>query len=237
MPEGPFFSEDPVGSAVVGCRQSKGKKAKGWDIPCVLKILCQKDADVIDAARTTQKLSKIGRIYFEDPYFDGVKWTTKHFEAGGTAGGGEILFLAGTSCAEAATTLYHEVWHTKQAPGMGWPHPAEDDAYYNTELWTIEHGLPSQGHPPLRMKNGAGKLVPDKTAIRNNVDAAYPVQTTAAPGWEIRNFKKAPPQTKWVHTGTGAMEWKPSVAGDTLPGAQKTEGKLSPIDAKSMKCP
>ena len=84
MPDGPIFRDEPVGQAVAPCRTG-GKKSADWDMACLLKILCKKDKDVIDAARTTQKIFKIKRIFFEDPIFDGKKWTTKHFEAGGTA--------------------------------------------------------------------------------------------------------------------------------------------------------
>lgn len=237
MPNGPIFGDTPVGSAIVPCRQAKKAKSTNWDLPCILKILCKKDKDVVDRARTTQKVSKIKRIFFEDPFFDGKKWTTKHFEAGGTAGSNEILFVEGTSCEGAATTLYHEVWHAKQPVGMDWPHPAEDDAYYNTELWTIENGLPSQAHPPLRTVDGKGNIVPDKKAIKTHVDDSYPVQTTAPPGWRIRDFKKTPPQTKWTNTATGKSEWKASNKGDAMAGPQQTVGKETLVPAKSMKCP
>lgn len=237
MPSGPIFSDEPVGAVVAQCRQAKMAKAKNWDLPCVLKILCKKDKAVVDAARTTQKLYKIKRVFFEDPLFDGKKWTTKHFEAAGTAGSGQILFVSDTTCESAATTLYHEVWHTKQPAGMGWPHLEEDDAYYNTELWTIANGYPSQGDPPLRTKDAKGNVVPDKAAIKSTVDAAYPVQTTAPPGWEIRGFKKMPPETKWTDTGSGKTIWKASKVGDTMSGPQQTVGKKTQLPAKNVKCP
>jgi hypothetical protein len=235
MPDGPIFRDEPIGQAVIPCRSGKGKGAD-WDLPCMLKILCKKDKAVIDAARTTQQIYKIKRIYFEDPYFDGAKWTTKHFEAGGTAGGGEIIFLEHTSCERAATVLYHEVWHTKQV-GMDWPHPAEDDAYYNTELWTIENGYPSQGNPPLRTTDGKGSVIPDKAAIARKVDDAYPVQKTAPPEWAISDYKKAPPETEWTNRITGATVWKASKLGDTMSGPQLTEGKKTLVPAASIHCP
>lgn len=161
MPEGPIFSEDPVGSPIVTCRAG-AKKAASWDMACLLKILCAKNKDVIDHVRNNVDLYKVDRVYFDDPYFDGAKWTTKHFEAGGTSGGSEITFLSKDSCEDAATTLYHETWHDKQPADMVWPHPSEDDAYYQAELWTIEQGLPGQawvedakGKP---IKDAKGKL-------------------------------------------------------------------------------
>jgi hypothetical protein len=248
MPSGPIFGEDdeifsddePIDSTVAHCRQAKPAPApKNWDLPCVLKILCAKDKAVVDDASKTQKVSKIKRIFFEDPIFDGTKWTTKHFEAGGTAGGGKILFVSNTTCEDAATTLYHEVWHTKQPAGMGWPHPAEDDAYYNTELWTIANGLPSQGQPPLRTTDAAGNVIPDKAAITKEVDDAYPVAPPPPVGWgRTGKFKKGPPPvTEWVDTATGKSVFKPSVKGETFSGPQQTEGKQTVIPSASLKCP
>ena len=59
-----------------------------------------------------------------------------------------------------------------QPAAMGWPDPAEDDAYFNTEQWTIDRGLP--GRPSLRTVDGKGKTVPDKAKIRTFVQKAYP---------------------------------------------------------------
>jgi hypothetical protein len=234
MPEGPIFSDDPVGSPVAVCRAS-GKKASSWDMACLLKTLCKKNKDVVDHVRNNVDLYKVDRVYFEDPYFDGSKWTTKHFEAGGTSGGGEITFLSKDSCEDAATTLYHETWHDKQPAGMGWPHPAEDDAYYNTELWTIEQGLPGQAGPRLRTKDAKGKIVPDKTEIARYVDDAYPVPA-APPDWSITDFDAKTNQTRWRNSKSGAVAWKPSVKGDTTAGPQITKGKAK-IPSKAIKCP
>lgn len=234
MPEGPIFSDEPVGSPVSTCRQAK-KKAGNWDMPCLLKILCAKNKDVIDHVRNNVDLYKVDRVYFEDPYFDGKKWTTKHFEAGGTSGGGEITFLAKDSCEGAATTLYHETWHDKQPAGMGWPHPAEDDAYYQTELWTIGQGLPGQAGPRLRTKDAKGKVVPDGAEIAKYVDEAYPVPP-APPDWRISDFDPKSSQTRWTNSKTGKTQWKPSAKGDTVPGPQVTVGKTQ-IPAKAIKCP
>jgi hypothetical protein len=235
MPEGPIFSDAPVGSPVSPCRTGK-TTAASWDMPCLLKILCGKDKSVIDHVRNNIDLYKVDKVYFEDPYFDGTKWTTKHFEAGGTSGGGEITFLSSDSCESAATTLFHETWHSKQPAGMGWPHPAEDDAYYNAELWTIDRGLPGQAGPRLRTKDATGKTVPDKAEIKKYVDEAYPVQKTAPPEWKISDIDTKTNKTHWKNTKTGADIWKSSVKGDTMPGPQITKGKTK-IPETSVKCP
>lgn len=110
------------------------------------------------------------------------------------------------------------------------------DAYYNTELWTIANGLPSQSHPPLRTTNLKGNVIPDKAAIKKLVDRAYPTPPPAPPGWRRVDYKKTPPQTKWYHTGTRTVLWKPSVKGETFAGPQQTVNKKH-VPAKSLKCP
>lgn len=236
MVDGPIFSDTPVGGAVQPCRTGAGK-AKHWDLPCVLKILCKNDKDTIDYVNKHIKLYKVDRVYFQDNYFDGKSWTLKLFEAGGTSGGGEITFLTKDSCENAASTLYHETWHAKQPPGLDWPHPNEDDAYYNTELWTIANGLPGQdGADGLRTKDAKGKVVPDKKAIATYVDDAYPVPPPAPPGWRIANLDKAKNQTQWHDGVSGKDVWKTSAKGDTVPGPQITKGKAL-IPSKSVKCP
>lgn len=231
-----MFDPSPVGSPVQPCRQT-GKKGKGWDMPCLLKILCAKDGDVIKYVQANVKVYKVDRVYFEDAYFDGKKWTTKLFEAGGTNSSGKMTFKSNTSCESAATTIYHEIWHDKQPLGMDWPHPAEDDAYYNTELWTIERGLPSQGDPALlRTKDSKGKIVPDKAGIKKLVDDEYPVQPPAPPGWRRKGFDKGKGQTLWYDQVTNTKVWKASKVGETFPGPEKPVKKTL-VPAKDIKCP
>lgn len=237
MPEGPIFGDQRVGSPVQVCRAPPPKKAPGWDLPCLLNILCKKDSDVIDHVRKNVNLYKVDRVYFEDNYFDGKSWVIKTFEAGGTNGGGDITFLAGDNCVSAATTLYHETWHSKQPAGMGWPHTSEDDAYYNTELWTIERGLPGQQGNDLRMKNAKGKWAPDKKAIEKFVDQEYPTPPPSAPPeWQITDIDKKGSQTRWRNRKTGKQEWKASAKGDTLAGPEITKGKTL-VPSASIKCP
>ncbi|MEM6276050.1 MAG: hypothetical protein AAF714_03815 [Pseudomonadota bacterium] len=193
---------------------------------------------MVDQMRKTQTVYKVDRVFFEDPYFDGKTWTTKTFEAGGTSGGNEITVMTNTDCDEAATTLYHETWHSKQPAGMGWPHPSEDDAYYHTELWTIENGLPSQGNPPLRTKDSNGKVVPDKAAIKAHVDAEYPQPSGGAgPDWTIQGHKDGPPpETRWFQRSTSKKVWKASKAGDSYAGPQQVVGKQK-MDSSKFRCP
>ncbi len=240
MPEGPLFSDQPVGHTVEPCRQAKKATPKKWDVDCVKKILCKNDKKIVDQlSKTTVK--KADEIYFEDPYFDGKKWTTKKFQAGGSADpvGKEITVMSNTSCEDAAITFYHEIWHQNQLPGMGWPEPSEDDAYYNTELWTIERGLPSQGGGLRTKDSKTGKLVPDKKAIRKLVQEEYPSPPPPKKGKPQPvpiDSDPAKKLTKVRDPATGKTSWRPSKKGDTFAGPE-TRINEKTIDPNQWKCP
>jgi hypothetical protein len=234
------FSERAVNSAVEPCRAAKKAPPRKWDVDCVKKILCKSDPAVVDQlAKTTVKTAD--NIYYDDPYFDGAKWTTKRFQAGGSAdpASKQIMILSDTSCEGAAITFYHEVWHQNQPPGMGWPEPAEDDAYYNTEQWTIDRGLPTQ-HPGLRTKDSVTKkLVPDKKAIRAFVQKEYPSPPPPVGGVPQPVPIASDPVRKLTQVRdpvTGATSWRPSKKGDTFAGPEVRVNERT-IDAKQWKCP
>jgi hypothetical protein len=120
---------------------------------------------------------------------------------------------------------------------MGWPEPAEDDAYYNTELWTIERGLP--GRSALRTKDAAGKVVPDKKAIRDFVQNEYPgppppVAGKPQPAPIAADKKKNLTQVR--DPVTGKTSWRPSQTGDTFPGPEKRVNPKT-INKSDWKCP
>jgi hypothetical protein len=238
------FSDSAPDSIVQPCDRAKKMKAKPapWDVKCACKILCPKNKPVVEQlAKSTVETAN--EVWFEDPYFDGATWTTKRFDAGGSADPGtkSIMVLADQGCEGAAITFYHEVWHQNQPAGMGWPEPAEDDAYYNTELWTIKHGLPSQGKG-LRMKDPkTGKIVPNKKAIRKMVQHQYPSPPPPVAGVKQpvpigqRNGVLGP-ETEVQDPATGAIGWRPSKKGDTYAGPQKISG-YKKIDPAEWSCP
>jgi hypothetical protein len=241
MPNGPLFSNQPADSTVESCppRQAKKGGAKKWDVPCILKILCKNDKKIVEQlAKTT--VNTADEIYFEDNYFDGKAWTIKKFPAGGSANPAakEITILTKASCEGAADTFYHEIWHQNQPAGMGWPEPSEDDAYYNTELWLIERGLP--GNPDLRTKDAkTGKVVPDKKAIRELVQKEYPgppPPVKGVPQPRPIDSDKAKNLTKVEDPVTRKTSWRPSKKGDIYDGPEK---RINPktIKKSDWKCP
>jgi len=242
MAEATFASDSAVGSISQCSGRAPAVKPGGWTVAGVLKILCPKDKAIVDQL-AKGRVETADEVWFEDPYFDGKSWTTKRFDAGGSADAASktIMVLGNQSSEDAAVTFYHEVWHQNQPSGMGWPEPSEDDAYYNTEKWTIERGLPTQGSR-LRSKDPkTGNLTPDKKAIRDLVQKEYPSPPPPVAGKKQpipigHRAGAAGPETKVQDPDTGAISWRPSRKGDTYAGPQHTKGYRR-IDPAEWKCP
>ena len=249
------FSELPPNTLVQPCEERAPKGTPGgWTQECVLKILCRKDQKIVQQLAKSN-VETANKVWYDDPYFHGKVWTTHYFPAGGSsyAPTKTIMVLQNQSCEQAAVTCYHEVWHQNQ-PKMDWPNPSEDDAYYNAELWTIERGLPSQ-YPtekyvdprngkvylPVRKKSSSGRIVPDKAAIRHNVENDYPSPPPPVAGRKQpipigHRIGPAGPETEVQDPYTGEVSWRPSKEGDTYAGEQQTEG-FKTMDPTSWKCP
>ena len=228
----PSFSDQPVGSPVAPCRAPKKAPAPPWTVDCVLKILCPKDKHVVGQLSKT-KVNVADKIYFDDPYYDGKKWTTKRFDAGGvsSASNKEIGVMSGASCEDAATTFYHEIWHQNQSSAMNFEQK-EYEAYYETEKWTIERGLPSQSAGTKLRKKEKGKVVPDRKAIEKYVHDNYPVpKKTSGPPPPRPVGRDAAGNTK-MSDGTS----RPPKKGDTYPGPQQVVNQKT-LPGSVWKCP
>ena len=239
------------------------KPAGGCVAPCplatpepwlrdALAIMCPKDKAFLDGLRTRGvTITAFDRIYYEDPYYDGTKWTTKHFEGGGSTSGTHISLLSknlddkgnlqDADPSATAQTIFHEGTHTGQPASMPWSEK-EYDAYTKSEQWAIDHGL-KETFPGFRGKDKSGDPIPDTAAIRKFVDKEYPIAVdkpstpggaqykvvgkTAGGETELRNVN-APFDTKT----------RPPKAGDTFPGPQievPPGGRTVPSD--QLKCP
>jgi hypothetical protein len=156
-----------------------GKKGGSgtWRVAEVLKILCPKDKNVVDdLAHTDVEIAD--EIYYDDPYYDGTQWITRRFDGAGSwdSGTSKLRVLTSGSAQSAAYTIYHELIHKNQSPGMSWQEK-EIDAYYQTEQWAIMRGLP--GDPDFRNSGDSGTRLPDRAAIADFVKREYPLPTNS----------------------------------------------------------
>lgn len=234
MPDPSVFPDAPVPSVTEPCR-AKGKKGpKGWDVPCVLKILCAQDGNVIQGLNALNVV-KYDSITFLDHKFDGAKWVVDPFPAGGTAQGRDVTILSGTSCEAAACTLYHEWWHTTQDPNMNHC-DMEREAYEKTEEWAIKRGLPGMQLRKLEKK----KWIPDQAAIEKVV-RSYPGcgsgETSADP--VIKDYDPVKNLTKVYDPKTKTTSWRASKKGDKVDARDPvTEPPLPvPVSKADWKCP
>lgn len=216
-----------------------------------LAIMCPKDKAFLDGLRARGvTVTAFDRIYYEDPYYDGTKWTTKHFEGGGSTSGTHINLLSkqpdgkggfvDAAPAETAETIFHEGTHTGQPSSMPWSEK-EYDAYTRTEQWAIDHGIP--GRPGFRTTDSSGKPVPDTKAIRAFVDKEYPiaVDKPAAPGGPVYKVVGRTPTGDTITQNTNPpydRKTRPPKAGDTFAGPeiQVPPGGRT-VKSDQLKCP
>ena len=145
----------------------------------VKTILCKQDPQVLADLRSRGvSITVYDSIYFEDPYYDGKKWTTQRNDVLGTNSGTQIQMVRTQSVEDQAETLYHEAWHSHQPAGMQ-QRDKEYEAYTKTAEWRIARGLVPAS---FVKKDKAGKYVVDSAAIKRHVDSQYPGITVAAPG-------------------------------------------------------
>jgi hypothetical protein len=209
----------------------------------MLFILCPGDKAVLDKLRASgTPVIGFDQIYFDDPFFDGKKWTTKRFDAGGVSNGA-IGMLTGQGPVENAATLIHEAWHKGQPASMSWA-DKEYEAYTKEEEWRIAKGLPPHD-PTFRKKDAAGNTVVDHDAVRRMVNDAYPITTApVTPG------KPPPPPPDEVvgKTKSGLAIVQSRKTGKTYTRAPKKGDKFSGpqisvppggrvADPAKLKCP
>lgn len=210
-----------------------GPRTECWTIQGLLDILCPKDCALVDDIRNNVgTLSGYGRIYYNDPYYDGTRWTTRLFEGAGSSGAGGIAVLNNESNESVAVTFKHEMHHHHQPSSMSWLEK-EYDAYTTTEQWTIDRGLPSQGQN-FRTVDANGNTVPNVAEIRNSVDRAYPIATTAAGDRVIGHDSVT--NEAILERPDGTTYRRPPQSGDTHAGPEITEDPRS-IDPSMFHCP
>jgi Flp pilus assembly pilin Flp len=224
----------PRASASAGSKSAAAAKL----IADVLNVMCPKDkAFLADLKARGVTVTAFDKIYFDDPYFDGTKWTTKRFDAGGTTLGTKINMIRSTSAAENAATIFHEGVHTGQPSSMAW-RDKEYDAYVKEDQWRISHGLPPHTSS-FRTVDAAGNPVTDVAAVRAFVDREYPgVTSTTASGPPEQVIGKSSSGNTMVQRADGSVYERAPKAGDSYGGPEKTvpAGGI-PIDMSKLQCP
>lgn len=205
----------------------------------VLAVMCPKDkAFLQDLKARGVKITAYDRIYFDDPYYDGKKWTTKRFEAGGTTSGTEINMIRSSRASENAATIYHEGVHTGQPGSMEW-RDKEYDAYIKEDQWRISHGLPPHD-ASFRKRDAAGNETTDPAAVRAFVDKEYPgvTSTPSAGGPPEQVIGRTPSGQTKVRRADGTEYTRPPKRGDSFAGKEVTVPKGGiPIDINKLQCP
>lgn len=246
LPAGRFSDSTFHGGVVLGGLPTLligGASTNNWTIPGLLAVLSAKDKALAERIRSGNiQLEVLRRLHYEDPYYDGSKWTTRTFEAGGQNTPGHITVTSTGSNEEAATTLFHESTHQDQPAGMPWSQ-REYDAYGKTEDWAIDRGLPSQG-TDFRKVDSSGRTVKDTDAIKRAVDADYPISSAPStiPGASPSTrpdtvINNNPSNGKTVvERADGSTYERPPRAGDTFPGAPIKDGART-VDPSMFRYP
>lgn len=200
--------------------------------------MCPKDKSFLDGLRARGvSIRAYDRIYFDDPYYDGTTWTTRHFEAGGTTRRNSIKMIRGSTPEDNAAVIFHEGVHTGQPAGMPW-REKEYDAYIREDKWRLEHGL-SPHQPSFRTTDALGKVVTNEAEVRVLADREYPgVSSTLSGGVPEQVIGRTSDGKTKVLRADGTEYVRPPRAGDSYSGPEITEppGGLL-IDAAKLKCP
>ena len=143
-----------------------------WDIACILQIFCNGDTEDKAVIGKLPLLTVHRRhpkqVHYKE--FVGGQWIDGGFPSGGSADGRTVWINNGSSCAHAASTMFHEVVHTDQPDTIQGAH-VEYDAYIKTEQWRIKMDL-GPYLPGTRMYVD-GIPLPDPDAMKGEVDKIY----------------------------------------------------------------
>lgn len=232
MPDGHLFRDDPPDD-LTRCRQHHAHPPAQWDVDCVLRILCKHAPDVVaHLGKGDMTIERRPVNYWEDPEFDGTKWNiVKVPFAGETSNDHKhVIFNPNQSCGDAAVTIYHETWHSKQ---KGLSYPADEfDAYYNTEKWTMKHKLPSQGWGFRKWEptgHGHHNLVPNKKAIASSLGGSYGSVAEATPTEDLAELPVGQ-----IPVQPSAEDYKKSPQAMTLVCYDTPSGSLAPQDQAKL---
>jgi hypothetical protein len=109
----------------------------------------------------------------------------------------------------------------------------EEQAYAQTEQWTIDNGLGGQGDGSMRKNDPVtGALVIDQDAVHKFVMSQYPIPPS---GDRIVAINPDDNTTQIIDGVTGETSWRPSKLGDKIPG-QEQATDLQTTDPAQWTC-
>lgn len=212
----------------------------GWNVPCLLGILCQEDRAVVAQLPklTVQKAETITEVYWQ---FEGKAWVRKTRERGAFSKSDEDLIGLKTSlsCGFAARTIIHEVRHQNQPEDMG-PLGHEFDAYRFEEEWAIQRGIPARNDQP-EFRTGQPGQTGQKAnvpAIERYVKGRY--SGAAAGSSEDRVIGHKDPDKSVVLKADKTEKTQPAAEGESHQDIKATEANLKAlpkVDPKAWACP
>jgi hypothetical protein len=227
----------PKSTAIANCPD------RPWDVKCILGVFCNGDSEDKEVVKKLPRLTIKNRepkeVHFKK--FKNGKWEDGGFTSGGSANGPNVAINSDTKCAEAASTLYHEVTHTDQPPDMPGSQK-EYGAYIKEEQWRIKVGLPPGGtgfRKTIKDPKDSSKTieVPDQDAIKAEVDSSYAYNPPTPLGGGVpppRVVGLTPDGTQ-VKLEDGTT--RPPKEGDAF-RLPDTGGKiLETVDPSKWKCP
>ena len=218
---------------------SKKAQADAWT-KGVLRVMCPGDkAFLQDLEKRGVSITLFQSITYNDPIYDGTRWTTKPFPAAGTQSAGQLEFIQNGAPEDDASVVIHEGTHAMQPATMS-PRAKEYDAYFVEDQWRLARGLPP-AQPGFRTKGPGGKETTNVAAIKAFVDSEYQGDVPSPTGGPPERIKSHDPKTgeTIVRRANGTTYRRPPIKGDFYQSntpVQKPPGGI-PIDMAKLQCP
>ncbi len=225
----------PVGETFSNVQRFKGGSS-GWDVQCVLGLLCSEDQAVV-AQLPSLDVKRMERIDVKSWKFDGKSWSSETVHPVGVNKPDKKLvgIVKSTDCNSAAQTFYHEVRHQNQTEDLRKTHfTMEVDAYTETEKWAIARGLPepNPGESLRSTDRNSGVQSPSAKAIEEKVTRIYGKPTDEDKG-DIKRHEG----TETIFEKDGKEDRQPSKAGEHYLEEPPTFVGEEPFAPKEWKCP
>lgn len=180
----------------------------------------------------TMRVQMVARLWWADERFDGGSWTPEPMEGAGETTGTSIIIATNNTNEAVAKTVYHEYQHAR-APYAYRTRSWEDEesrVYELSTYWEIARGLTPD--PGLTTTDPTtGEVTVDPGGVSAHVDT-YPGVGGPAVGEVIA---KVGANRVRVVLPSGQVTVRAAVAGDTVPGARRTDAPRHVVPAAAWR--